>query len=165
MLALKRSLFNREQILMNVLKAFVSIISMSACTLIEDYTQIFYMIHKGDIPSIQCKMSLMRPKSMRKVDGLSLIFIDFYVPALTRLNSNENLLQLSENTVPFAVFCIYVYRYHQQRDLDRHKVYWAYDLYIYCKIWGTGRQLVPPQLENFEGISDPYWVKWDSRSQ
>jgi hypothetical protein len=42
------------------------------------------MIDKGDIPSIQCKMSLGGPKSMRKVDGLSLIFIDFYVPALYR---------------------------------------------------------------------------------
>jgi hypothetical protein len=29
------------------------------------------MIDKGDIPSIQCKMSLGGPKSMRKVDGPS----------------------------------------------------------------------------------------------
>jgi hypothetical protein len=48
------------------------------------------MIEKGDIPSIQCKRSLREPKSMRKVGGLSLIFIDFYVPALTPLlNSKE----------------------------------------------------------------------------
>jgi hypothetical protein len=34
---------------------------------------------------------------MRKVDGLSLIFIDFYVPALTpRLNSSYISLQLSQ---------------------------------------------------------------------
>jgi hypothetical protein len=34
---------------------------------------------------------------MRKVDGLSLSFIDFYVPALTlRLNNTETSLQLSE---------------------------------------------------------------------
>jgi hypothetical protein len=26
--------------------------------LIEDYTEIFYVIDKGDIPSIQCKMGL-----------------------------------------------------------------------------------------------------------
>jgi hypothetical protein len=38
---------------------------------IEDYTQIFYIIDKGDIPSIQCKMSPRGPKSIRKVDGLS----------------------------------------------------------------------------------------------
>jgi hypothetical protein len=66
------------------------------------------MIDKGDIPSIQCKMSLRGLKSMRKVDGLSLISIDFYVPALTPcLNSTETLLQLSENTTLFAVCHIY----------------------------------------------------------
>jgi hypothetical protein len=65
--------------------------------LIEDYTQIMYMINEGDIPSIQCKMRLRGPKSMRKVDGLNLIFIDFYIPALTpRLNSTETSLQLSK---------------------------------------------------------------------
>jgi hypothetical protein len=47
--------------------------------LIEDYTEIFYMIDEGDIPSIHCKMVLRGPKSMRKVYGLSLIFIDFHV--------------------------------------------------------------------------------------
>jgi hypothetical protein len=41
------------------------------------------MIDKGDIPFIQCKLSLGEPKSMSKVDGLSLILIDFYVPAVT----------------------------------------------------------------------------------
>jgi hypothetical protein len=35
------------------------------------------MIDEGDIPSIQCKMSLRGLKSMRKVDGLNLLFIDF----------------------------------------------------------------------------------------
>jgi hypothetical protein len=45
--------------------------------LLEDYTEIFYMIDNGDIPSIQGKMSLRKPKSMRKVDGLNLIFIEF----------------------------------------------------------------------------------------
>jgi hypothetical protein len=51
------------------------------------------MIDKRDIPSIQCKMSLRGPKSVRKVDGLSLIFIDFYVPALIpRLSRSETLL-------------------------------------------------------------------------
>jgi hypothetical protein len=49
-LAHKSSLFNR------VLKALASIIPM--CCLHEDYAQIFYMIDEGDIPSIQCKMSL-----------------------------------------------------------------------------------------------------------
>jgi hypothetical protein len=59
----------------------------------EDYTEIFYMIDKEDILSIQCKMSVRGPKSMRKVDGLSLSLIDFYVSALTpRLNITETSL-------------------------------------------------------------------------
>jgi hypothetical protein len=54
------------------------------------------MTDEQDIPSIKCKMSLSGPKSVRKVDGPSHIFIDFYVPALTpRLISTETLLQLS----------------------------------------------------------------------
>jgi hypothetical protein len=66
------------------------------------------MIDEGDIPSILCKMSLGGPKSMRKVNGLALIFIDFYVPARTpRLNITETSLQLSENITLFAVCRIY----------------------------------------------------------
>jgi hypothetical protein len=64
------------------------------------------MIDEGDIPSIQytCKMSLRGPKSVRKVDDLSPIYVYFYVPALTsRLNSTETSLQLSENMTLFAV--------------------------------------------------------------
>jgi hypothetical protein len=75
----------------------------------EYYTEIFYTIDEGDIPSIQCKMSLSEPKSMRKVDGLSLIFIDFYIPGLIPgLNSTETSLQLSENITFFAVCRIYI---------------------------------------------------------
>jgi hypothetical protein len=66
------------------------------------------MIDDVDISSIQRKMSLWGPKSMRKVDGLSLIFIDFYVSAHTpRLNSTETSLQISENRTLFAVCRIY----------------------------------------------------------
>jgi hypothetical protein len=47
---------------------------------------------------------------MRKVGDLSLIFIDFYVSALTpRLNGTETSLQLSENINLFAVCYIYIY--------------------------------------------------------
>jgi hypothetical protein len=75
---------------------------------IEDYTEIFYISDKGDIPPIQCKLSLTGPKSMRIVNGPSFIFIDFYVPALTpRLNSAETSLQLSENITLSAVCRIY----------------------------------------------------------
>jgi hypothetical protein len=66
------------------------------------------MIDKGDIPSIQCKISLGGLKSMRKVGGLRLIFIYFHLPALTpRLNSIETSLQLSENVTLFWVCRIY----------------------------------------------------------
>jgi hypothetical protein len=76
--------------------------------LIQVYTEIFYIIEDGDMPFIQCKMSVKEPKSMSKVDGLSLVFIDFYVPALTpRLNSTETSLQLSENITIFAFCRIY----------------------------------------------------------
>jgi hypothetical protein len=57
------------------------------------------MIDKGDIPSIHCT---------RNVDGLSLILIDFYVPALTpRLTITDNSLQLSENVTLFAICRLY----------------------------------------------------------
>jgi hypothetical protein len=66
------------------------------------------MIDEGDILSIQCKKNLRGPKSGRKVDGLSLIFIDFYVTTLTpSLNSTDTSLQLSENITLFAVCRIY----------------------------------------------------------
>jgi hypothetical protein len=62
------------------------------------------MIDKGDILSIQCKMSFRGPKYMRKEDGLSLVFIDFYVPALPpHLNITDISLQFSENVTLFAV--------------------------------------------------------------
>jgi hypothetical protein len=49
-------------------------------------------------------MSLRGGQVYEKVDGLSLIFIDFYVPVLTpRLKSIEISLQLSENINLFAV--------------------------------------------------------------
>jgi hypothetical protein len=66
----------------------------SSCNpLIQDNTEVFYMIDQADIPSIQCKMSLRVPKSVSKVDGLGIIFVTFHIPALTpRLNSTETSL-------------------------------------------------------------------------
>jgi hypothetical protein len=66
------------------------------------------MIDEGDIPSIQCKISLREPKSVRTVGGLSLIFIDFYVSAFTPcLHSIETSLQVSEDITLFAVSHLY----------------------------------------------------------
>jgi hypothetical protein len=59
------------------------------------------MIDEGDIPSVQCEMSLRGPKSMKGVDCLSFIFIDFYVPAFTPSLSIETSVQLSENITFF----------------------------------------------------------------
>jgi hypothetical protein len=86
--------------------------------LIKHYTKIFYMFDEGDIPSSQCTMSLRGPKSMRKVDDLGLILIDFYVPALTpRLSSTETSLQLSGNIT--SLLSVAYAQVYQQRDLCR----------------------------------------------
>jgi hypothetical protein len=82
MLALIRSLLNREYNLMNVLKALASIFSM--CNLhVKDYTKIFYTIYKWNAPSIQCKKRVRRSLLVRKVDRLSLILNDLNIPAFT----------------------------------------------------------------------------------
>jgi hypothetical protein len=68
---------------MNILKALASVISMCSLHIIllsKSTPRYFYMIDEGNIPPIHCKMNLRGPKSMRKVDYLSLILIDFYVP-------------------------------------------------------------------------------------
>jgi hypothetical protein len=71
--------------------------------LVEDYTDVFYMNHKGDVPSVQCEMSLRRSNSMRDVDSSSFIFINFNVPAIEpRLSLIETTLQLPENITLFV---------------------------------------------------------------
>jgi hypothetical protein len=90
------------------LASVISLRSFLVVFFAESYTQIFYMIDEEGVLSIQCKMSVRGPKSMRKTNGLILILIDFYVPTLTpRLNSTDTSLQLSENLTPFAACRIY----------------------------------------------------------
>jgi hypothetical protein len=97
-LALTFSLLYREQILINVLKVLASAFYMWSFQV-----QIF---GKWDILSIQCNMSL-RPLVYEK-SGLSLLFIDFNILAITpHLNSTETLLQPSDNITFFTVCCIY----------------------------------------------------------
>jgi hypothetical protein len=92
--------------------------------LIEDYSKTFYIIDKGNIPSIECRTSLTEPKSIRNIDNLSLIFIDFYDPALTPVHSSiEISLQLSEN-ITFAV--CWVYTGVINKETDRHQVFGGY---------------------------------------
>jgi hypothetical protein len=86
MLALNRSILNREYNLINVLKAlaFDHFYVQSPCNpLIEDYTEIFYTIYKWNISSIQCEMRHRWMTTAREVDPVSLIFINFDIPALT----------------------------------------------------------------------------------
>jgi hypothetical protein len=81
---------------MNVLKALASIIYIYSLYVIfftENYTEIFYKTDEGDIPSIQCKMSLRGPMFMRKVGGLSLIFNDFYVLSIIPLRPRCSFLR------------------------------------------------------------------------
>jgi hypothetical protein len=75
MLALNRSLLNREYILINVLKALASIVSVF---IFEDY-----IIYKWNISSKQCKMRHRRTTTARKVNPLSHIFINCNTPAPT----------------------------------------------------------------------------------
>jgi hypothetical protein len=73
--------------------------------LIQDYTEVIYMIHEGDVPSVRYKRSLRGFKSMRKADGLSFILNYFYVPALTpRLSNAETSLQLLVNGLSHVMF-------------------------------------------------------------
>jgi hypothetical protein len=63
---------------------FVHFCVKSPCnSFINDYTQAFYVIHEGDVPSVQYEMNLRWCKSMREVDGPSFTLIDFNVAALT----------------------------------------------------------------------------------
>jgi hypothetical protein len=53
---------------------------------------------------METKLACIKSKSMRKVDVLSLIFIDFYVPAPTPwLNSTGTSMHVSENISLFGV--------------------------------------------------------------
>jgi hypothetical protein len=62
------------------------------------------LVYKGDVPSIQCKTNLDRSISAGETDGLSLVLIDFDVPALApRLHRSEAALELPENIALFAV--------------------------------------------------------------
>jgi hypothetical protein len=109
MIVLNRSLLNREYILINVLKALTSIIStrfvQSPCNfLIEDYTEIFYTIYKLNVSSVQSKMEFRRSTTARKVDPLSLFFINFNIPTLTPgLHWAETTLDFSDNKTLLSI--------------------------------------------------------------
>jgi hypothetical protein len=76
MLMLNRSLLNREYTLINVLKALASIICMCNLhvTFLSKITPRYFIIQR--------KMRHMQSMTAREVDPLSLIFINFDIPAL-----------------------------------------------------------------------------------
>jgi hypothetical protein len=68
--------------------------TISACNpLIEDYTEIFYMIDEGDITFIQCKMILRGAKSITKIMKLRITFKtgNFLVADRTENTVSKNL--------------------------------------------------------------------------
>jgi hypothetical protein len=84
------------------------------------------MTDAGDIPSIQCKMSL------RKVDGLNLIFIDFYVPALTIASNSSSIVScvfvvaetyLSSRCLATDHVVMSQY-FHKHRNKNKCKIYY-----------------------------------------
>jgi hypothetical protein len=83
--------------------------------LVEDYTKVFYVIHKGNDQSDQCEMNLRWRKSMREVGGPRFILIGFNVPALSLcLECIETALQLSENITLFEIGSIH--KCHRQMN-------------------------------------------------
>jgi hypothetical protein len=94
------------------------------------------MLDKGDILFIQYKISLRKPKSVRKVSVLSLIFIYFYILALIqRLSNNETSLQLSENITFFTICRMYTVVISKGTKIDTScygRIIYIYLEYIYC---------------------------------
>jgi hypothetical protein len=81
MLALNRSLDREYSNKCSEGLGFNHFYMRSPCNpLVEDYTEVFYMIHKGGVPSIHCEMNLRSSKSMKE-DGPGFILIEFRVPA------------------------------------------------------------------------------------
>jgi hypothetical protein len=87
------------------------------------------MIDKVDISSDQCQMSPRGPKSMRKANGLSLIVIAFIFQRSHHVSVALRPRCSFLRTYPLFAVCHIIYRYHQERDLDRHQVFGAYHVY------------------------------------
>jgi hypothetical protein len=78
MLVLSRSLLNREYIVISVLKALASIISMCNLhvTFLSKIAPILCTIYKRNVSSIQCKIELGWSTTARKLDPPSPTFIN-----------------------------------------------------------------------------------------
>jgi hypothetical protein len=93
------------------------------------------MIHKGNVPSIQCEMNLRWSKSMGEVHGPSFIFIYFNGPA--HLSWIQTALQLSENITLFVIHGIHRSLIGKEGQINT----WCFSgggiIYVHCvQCWG-----------------------------
>jgi hypothetical protein len=124
MLAFKRSLLNREYNLMNVLKALASIISMCNLHVIllsNNTPRYFTLFTNGIFRPFNLKSGIRRSISMSEIDRLSLVFIDFNIPAFTPGRHRvEPTLDLSQNIASHIDMC------RPQRELSSHRGFGGY---------------------------------------
>jgi hypothetical protein len=129
MLALNRSLLNREYDLIYVLKALAS--TISTCNLhVILLLKILHDSGRGYVPSVQREASLSWSKSVREVDGPSVISINFNVPVITpRLNKTETALQLSEDIALYMIRGIHTSTNVIRKERpDKRLVFWGHHL-------------------------------------
>jgi hypothetical protein len=110
------------------LAALVSICNLHVIFFIKNYTEIFHVVYKVNLPFFQSKLSLDCSASMEEADGLSLNIIDLYVPALTpRLHCGDTALQFSENIPLFAIcfVCVSIYTHtHTHTHTHTYIYHW-----------------------------------------
>jgi hypothetical protein len=113
---------------------------------IKNYTEIFYLVNDGNVPSLQGKMRLCRSSSMGETDSQSLIFTDFNILALTSwLQWWQAMLELSGNITLFAVSGVYTCVPHKEGQV-MYLVSGEHHLYTNYTIWGTGWNPAAPLL-------------------
>jgi hypothetical protein len=131
MLVLNRSLFNREYILINVLKASASIISMYNVHVIflSKIIPIYYMLFTNGM--FRPFSVRWRSTTARKVNPLSFVFIYFNIPALTPgPHWAETALEFSDNKTLLSI--CRVHKFHCQTGLGEHQLFGGHHLYMCC---------------------------------
>jgi hypothetical protein len=147
MLALNRSLLNREYTLINVLKSLASIIFMCglhAIFLSKITPRYVTLLTNGMFRPDQCKKKFNWPTSMREVDCPSFVFIDFNVPTFTPgRHLVQAALKFSENVALLAFCRIKTGVFSEERLTP---IVWGCHLYTSYIVLETERNLVTPLL-------------------